>query len=193
MAGRKPIVSARHIKARAQVILRATDFDVVQHNEVNRLIDMVEAMQKAGVLGDFLLDSLRSKLRQDEGQTVFAHGMVERGQLALTPRTVEEAQIQYSQQQAPTTPAPINAEPRVPESVERAPVHRVQEPNRVRDQAAEVETVAEGHDAKPSQSSIIENVMREIESAASVAESNYTETAPKERRKPRGNLLSAMG
>jgi hypothetical protein len=193
MVGRKPIVSARHSKARCQVNLRATDFDVAQNSEMNRLIDMVEAMQKAGVLGDFLLDSLWSKLRQDEGKTVFANRMVEGGYRALPPRPTEEAQIHHSQHQAPTTPVPANAEPRVPESVERDPVQREPEPILVRDQAAEVETVAQGRDANPSPSSIIDNVLRGIESAQTVEEPNNKDQVPTPRSRPRGNMLSAMG
>lgn len=163
MAGRKPIVSARQLKARVQIIMRATDKDVAQNSEKNRLIDMTESMREAGLLQEFLLDCLRSKLRQDEGQNVAVYRMFEGGQTA-PPQGPTESQTHCQQQHAPA-PAVVPS--------------------------AEVE--AGSGRAYESPSAIIESVVREIESSSTSNEAGFTAPPPAERRRPKSRLLEAMG
>jgi hypothetical protein len=190
MAGRKPIVSARQLKARVQIIMRATDKDVAQNTEKNRLIDMTESMREAGVLQEFLLDCLRSKLRQDEGQNVAVYRMFEGGQTAH-PQRPTDPQIHYQQQHAPVAPSASFAEPvAVQEPVESFPVSHGQDPYLAAVPAAVVEAES-GRNESPS--AIIESVVRGIESAATSNETGFTAPPPAERRKPMGSLLKAMG
>lgn len=199
MAGRKPIVSARQLKARVQIIMRATDKDVAQNTEKNRLIDMTESMREAGVLQEFLLDCLRSKLRQDEGQNVAVYRMFEGGQSSL-PQRPTDSQIHYQQQHAPNALTPSFAEPVAPVAVDEPesslPVSQRQEsylaPTPSVVPTAEVEARNSGAFVS-TPSEIIESVVREIESAATSNETGITTTPSAERRKPRGNLLGAMG
>lgn len=198
MAGRKPIVSARQLKARVQIIMRATDKDVAQNSEKNRLIDMTESMREAGVLQEFLLDCLRSKLRQDEGQNVAAFRMFEGGYPAH-PQQPSDSQIQYQQQHAPVAPSPSYAAPVEPltvdEPVGSLPVSHGQTANpapaSVAAPAAGVEAGIGRYESTPS--AIIENVVRGIESAATDNEAGFTAPPPSERRRPMGSLLKAMG
>lgn len=198
MAGRKPIVSARQLKARVQIIMRATDKDVAQNSEKNRLIDMTESMREAGVLQEFLLDCLRSKLRQDEGQNVAAYRMFEGGQPAL-PQQPSDSQIHSQQLHAPVAPSPSYTEPAQPVPVEEPvgslPMSHGQEPYLAPAPAAvpsvEMEAGNGRYDSNPS--AIIESLVRGIESAATGNEEGFTAPPPAERRRPMGSLLKAMG
>lgn len=67
---RKTIVSARQLKARVQIILRATAQDVATNSETVRLMDMIERMKDEGGLIEFYLEALKSKLRAEEGREV---------------------------------------------------------------------------------------------------------------------------
>lgn len=197
MAGRKPIVSARQLKVRVQIIMRATEKDVAHNSEENRLIDMTESMREAGVLQEFLLDCLRSKLRQDEGQTVVAYRMFEGGVQHLPQRPLD-SQIQ-NHHQAPSAPSPDVRAPaeRVPvsEAVGTSPL--VQENYSIAapviPQATDhlVEARTGGNEISPS--AIIENVVRGIESGSTSNATEFTPPPQAERRKPMGNLLGAMG
>jgi hypothetical protein len=202
MAGRKPIVSARQLKARVQIIMRATDKDVAQNSEKNRLIDMTESMREAGVLQEFLLDCLRSKLRQDEGQNVAAFRMFEGGHTAH-PQQPSGSQIHYQQQHAPVAQSPTYAAPAervtVDEPVGSLPESHGQTANLAQapvavpaaSPAAEVEAGVRRYESTPS--AIIESVVRGIESAATENEAEFTAPPPSERRRPMGSLLKAMG
>ena len=200
MAGRKPIVSARQLKARVQIIMRATDKDVAQNSEKNRLIDMTESMREAGVLQEFLLDCLRSKLRQDEGQNVAANRMFEGGYSAHHQRPTD-SQINYQQQHAAVAPSPTYAAPAAPVTVDEPvgslPGSHEQNANlasptvAATSPAAEVEAGSGRYESTPS--AIIENVVRGIESAATNNEAGFTAPPPAERRRPMGSLLKAMG
>lgn len=197
MAGRKPIVSARQLKARVQIIMRATDKDVAQNSEQNRLIDMTESMREAGLLQEFLLDCLRSKLRQDEGQTAAAYRMFEGGVQHLPQRPLE-SQI-HKHQQAPISSFPDVQAPTEPvsenEAVGGTPVLQEQDsiaaPALPRTPELLVEARTGGNENSPS--TIIENVVRGIESPSANSATAFTPPPQGERRKPTGNLLGAMG
>ena len=186
MAGRKPIVSARQIRARVQIILRATDKDVAQNSEKNRLMDMVEAMTDAGVLQEFLLDALKSKLRQDEGQSVVAYKVVEGGQETRSQRTIEaQAPRQQETHQSPV------------ETLEEAPESKPS----VVDSGASVQVPLRQHSGEPGEgsradetipSAAIQSVIRVIESDDDM-DSTYRAPITNQGRKPRGNMLAAMG
>lgn len=187
MAGRKPIVSARQIRARVQIILRATDKDVAQNSEKNRLMDMIEAMTDAGVLQEFLLDALKSKLRQDEGQSVVANKVVEGGQETRSQRTIEaQAPRQQETHQRPdeTLGEAPESKPPVVESgaIVQAPLQQhIGEPGR-------------GPDADETlPSAAIQSVIRVIESDDETMDSTYRAPVSNQGRKPRGNMLAAMG
>lgn len=198
MAGRKPIVSARQLKARVQIIMRATDKDVSLNSEKNRLISMTESMREAGVLQEFLLDCLRSKLRQDEGQSAAVYRMLDSGQTAVTERPTE-SQINCQQQSAPVAQSPSYAKASeqvaVDHNVESLPLSHGQDPH-LAPAPAEVpsaELKAGNRRAFESSSAIIESVVREIESTATGNEAGVTTPPPTVRRKPLGSLLEAMG
>ena len=202
MAGRKPIVSARQLKARVQIIMRATDKDVAQNSEKNRLIDMTESMRDAGVLQEFLLDCLRSKLRQDEGRNVAANKMFDGGYSPHTQRP-SDSQIHYQQQHAPVAPSPSYAAPAEqlmvdePVGIQPESHEQLASPTAATVAApaasasAEVEAGSRRHES--TQSAIIESVVRGIESAATNNEVGFVAPPPAERRKPMGSLLKAMG
>lgn len=194
MAGRKPIVAARQLKARVQIIIRATDKDVAQNTEQNRLIDMAESMSKAGMLQEFLLNCLRSKLRQDEGQTVAAYRMFEGGHQAAPQHPFDTPS--HFQQPAQVKPSQANIKPEQLANIDPANIkHVVNEldanpvPVSLPDSDVADKTVS--NESTPT--AIIENVIREIELAATSNETELAASAPTERRRPKGNLLGAMG
>lgn len=201
MAGRKPIVSARQLKARVQIIMRATDKDVAQNSEKNRLIDMTESMREAGVLQEFLLDCLRSKLRQEEGHYNESNRMFEGGH-TVHPQLPQDSLLQ--RQQAPVatsatyvTPAVQSDPVTVDKPASNLPLSHEQNSNLAPANvsgaapAEEVEAGSESYMSTPS--AIIENVVRGIESAAANNEEGFTAPPPAERRRPMRNLLNAMG
>lgn len=198
MAGRKPTVSARQLKARMQISIRATDKDVAQNSEKNRLIDMTQSMIEAGVMQEFLLDCLRSKLRQDEGQTVAAYRMFEGGQPAH-PQRPSDSQTHYQQPHVPVAQSPAYSAPIEPVAVDEPvvslPVSQGQglhlAPATAPAAVAEVEARTGVNESHPS--TIIEKVVRGLESAATSNEAGFTASAPTERRRPKGNMLGAMG
>jgi len=75
MTGRKKVVSARQVKARVQIMLRGSAQDVALNTERNRLMTMIEGMQSSNTLLEFVVDALRAKLRQDEGQPFVGFGV----------------------------------------------------------------------------------------------------------------------
>lgn len=107
MAGRKPIKSARIVKARVQIQVRATEMDVAGNTERNRLVSMIEGMASAGALNEFLLDALKAKLRVDEGRQTAIYGGVSE-QIYSHPQSLP---VHRSQVQQPAQPAISPAPP----------------------------------------------------------------------------------
>lgn len=176
MVGRKPIASARQIKTRVQFMLRATESDVALNSEKSRLMDMIESMKEAGVLQEFLLDALKSKLRQDEGQSVVASTIVEVGHQPRL-RSVESQAPHHSEPHR----APVVAKVEIPES---------SEPEVVLETMDRVQAVR----TQEAPSAIIGNVIREIEADGKGVDSSDKAPSPAQvHSRPRGNLLSAMG
>lgn len=101
--------------ARVQVMLRATDQDVALNTERNRLITMIEGMQTSNTLLEFVMDSLRNKLRHEEGQAVIGFsvqvpgGAVPHQQKPANVGHVEQHQraIQPQTNVAPSEPATL--------------------------------------------------------------------------------------
>lgn len=197
MAGRKPIVSARQLKARVQIIMRATDQDVAQNSEKNRLIDMTESMREAGVLQEFLLDCLRSKLRQDEGNSIAANRMFEGGH-SVHPQRPNDSQLQSVAPSHTYLPPAVKAAPvKVDKPEGSLPESHEQNANLASTTVAEASPTAEVEGGREryeiTPSAIIENVVRGIESGATNNEAGFTAPPPVERRRPMGSLLTAMG
>lgn len=188
MVGRKPIASARQIKTRVQFMLRATESDVALNSEKSRLMDMIESMKEAGVLQEFLLDALKSKLRQEEGQSVVASTIVEVGPQARPQRTAEP-QTPY---QSEPHQAPVVAKVVVPESREPVVVFEAMNPA----PTAQAQVIAEVGAVRNQEAprAIIGNVIREIEADGKGVDSSDKAPLPTQvRSRPRGNLLGAMG
>lgn|GEM_PF-4257272 len=179
MTGRRKVESARKVVARVQVMLRASDQDVALNTERNRLITMIEGMQTSNTLLEFVMDSLRNKLRLEEGQPVIGFGVQVPG--GAVP-----------QQQA----------------IQQQPAHvgnggQPQQATQQRNTVDALEPAAASHESKEPQSSTLElsrtgqhEVFQQVGSAERSEEQARAQPAfsqPKPRRPMGGNALSAMG
>lgn len=63
---RRKILSAKLLKLRTGVTLRATQNDVDANSEVNRLIDLLEEYERTGNTSSFVLRALLNQMRLDE-------------------------------------------------------------------------------------------------------------------------------
>lgn len=63
---RRKILSAKLLKLRTGVTLRATQNDVDTNSEVNRLIDLLEEYERTGNTSTFVLRALLNQMRLDE-------------------------------------------------------------------------------------------------------------------------------
>jgi len=181
MTGRRKVESARKVVARVQVMLRASDQDVALNTERNRLITMIEGMQTSNTLLEFVMDSLRNKLRHEEGQPVIGFSV-------QVPGGAVPHQHAFQQQ-----PAHVGHGDQHQQAIEPRP-------NIV---AAPSEPDTPSYESRDSQSSNLElsragqhEVHQPVSSADRPDEQVRAQPAfspPKPRRPMGGNALSAMG
>ena len=181
MTGRKKVVSARMVKARVQVMLRGTEQDVELNTERNRLITMIEGMQASNTLGEFVMDSLREKLRRDEGQTYIGYGAQVPPGAVLTPQPFQPQPGHVAnggQQRA--TQVPMGT----------AVVHSEPAPSRPESQEPKSSTMELSDGGELEQ---VQPANRRPEDQAVPVQVKPAFTPPKPRRPMGGNALSAMG
>jgi hypothetical protein len=162
-------------------MLRASDQDVALNTERNRLITMIEGMQTSNTLLEFVMDSLRNKLRQEEGQPVFGFGVQVPGGAV-------------SHQQAPQ---------QQPAHLGHGGQHQQAAQPSTNIVAAPSEPATPRNESRDSQSSTLElspagqhEVDQPVSSAGRSEEQVQAQpafSAPKPRRPMGGNALSAMG
>lgn len=71
---RRKILSAKFLKLRTGVTLRATQHDVETNSEVSRLIDLLTEHERTGDTSAFVLRALFNQLRIDESGSVVTSG-----------------------------------------------------------------------------------------------------------------------
>ena len=71
---RRKILSAKYLKLRTGVTLRATQHDVETNSETSRLIDLLEEHERTGDTSAFVLRALFNQLRIDESGLVVTSG-----------------------------------------------------------------------------------------------------------------------
>lgn len=167
--------------ARVQIMLRASDQDVALNTERNRLITMIEGMQTSNTLLEFVMDSLRNKLRQEEGQPVFGFGVQVPGGAVSNQQAFQQqpAHLGHGGQHQQATQPSTNIV------------------------AAPSEPATPSNESRDSQSSTLElsragqhEVHQPVSSADRPEEQVRAQpafSAPKPRRPMGGNALSAMG
>lgn len=152
-----------------QVMLRGSEQDLELNTERNRLITMIEGMQASNTLGEFVMDSLREKLRRDEGQTYIGYGVQVPPGAVLTP---QPGHVANGGQQRATQVA-----------MGTAVVHSEPAPSRPKSQ-------------EPKSSTVELSDGGELEKVQPVSRRPEDQAVPvqvKPRRPMGGNALSAMG
>lgn len=161
--------------ARVQVMLRATDQDVALNTERNRLITMIEGMQTSNTLLEFVMDSLRNKLRHEEGQAVIGFSVQVPG--GAVPHQQKPAHVGHAEQHQRAIQPQTNVAP-------SEPATSVYEQGDTQSSTLELSHAGQHEVHQP------------VSSADRPAEPVRAQPAfspPKPRRPMGGNALSAMG
>lgn len=196
MAGRKPLNSAIFMKARTQIILRATHGDVENGSEVVRLIELIEAHKAARSLNTFVLSALLNQMRSDE----------QRANAPLSNTVQQEHEAPYVPQRTITVPKQEKVVSAAAMPVSLPPGHMADARADLKSfTAPPVQDVVPkglesrtqdtfGVDTNPapptSTEMIIESTMRTL---AHQGEVLVGEAPPKPKRKMGGNALNVMG
>lgn len=196
MAGRKPLNSAIFMKARTQIILRATHGDVENGSEVVRLIELIEAHKAGGSLNKFVLSALMNQMRSDE----------QRANAPLSNTLRQEHEAPYAPQRTITVlkrdevvtagampgsmPVAHMADALAePKSFTAPPVQDVV-PKDLEQRTEDALGVVTNPAPPASTEMIIESTMRTLAHQGDVLEG---EAPPKPKRRMGGNALNVMG